>query len=281
MILIADGGATKTEWCVLSGTDDLRIRTKGISPYFLDSTQITQLLREELMPSLPERNNIHSVYYYGTGCTAPLTAQVLHDALTNLFPASAIEIAYDLVAAAHSLCGKEKGIACILGTGSSSGYYNGHSVEKNIAGLGYVLGDEGSGAYLGKLLAGQYLYDKLDAVLHKKFSVQFSCTYDSLLERIYSSSSANSLLASFSVFLSENRGHPVIENILLKGLGDFFSMHISEYEQCRSVPIHFTGGVAFTYKDVLQKLCKEYSFDYGNVVKEPMDGLVKYYRAML
>jgi N-acetylglucosamine kinase-like BadF-type ATPase len=278
MILIADSGSTKTEWCIVSAEGNMRIKTQGISPYFHTSEDICRILLEELMPSLPEPQKVTEIFYYGTGCTADATINVVRDALSQLFANAKSQITYDLIAAAHALCGSEKGIACILGTGSNSGYYNGHEIERNIPGLGYILGDEGSGAYMGKLLACEYLYDRLDRKLEEKFEEKFMVDKHTLLDKVYSSSLANRLLASFSRFISDNRGHPEIDKILFRGLDDFFSIHIAEYKESKSVPVHFTGSIAWAYRDILRELCKKYSFECGNIIREPMDGLLHYYQ---
>lgn len=278
MILIADGGSTKTEWCIVSDEVNLRIKTQGLSPYFQTNEDIVRILSEELLPSLKEPGKISEIYYYGTGCTADATINVVRNALVRIFPDAQLEVNYDLIAAAHALCGNQPGIACILGTGSNSGYYNGHQIERNIPGLGYVLGDEGSGAYIGKILASEYLYDKLDKELEEEFERKFDFNKHSLLDKVYSSTLANRLLASFSMFISENRGHPRIEKILLKGLDDFFSIHIAEYEQSKFVPVHFTGSIAWVFRDIILQLCNSYSFECGKIIREPMDGLLDYYR---
>lgn len=280
MILIADSGATKTEWCVLSSSGSERIKTQGISPYFLNSKQIAGLIRSELLPGLRQHSNISDIYYYGTGCTAPPTSKVVEDALKDVFPGAKTSVSYDLIGAAHALCGNSEGIACILGTGSSSGYYDGREIKKNIAGIGYVLGDEGSGAYMGKLFATQYLYNKFDVELSGSFELEFDLTPDKLLYKIYSAPFANRLFASFSFFLCRNKEHPEVNRILKKGLGDFFTVHLSEYPQRHHVPVHFTGSISSTYGDMIRQLCEEHDFQCGNIMKEPMDGLVNYYLSL-
>jgi N-acetylglucosamine kinase-like BadF-type ATPase len=280
-MLIADSGSTKTEWCVLAPNGNTRIKTQGISPYFLNTKDICKLLENDLLPQIADPKKINAIYYYGTGCTAPVMNKIVEDALVTLFPSAKINIAYDLVAAAHALCGKSKGIACVLGTGSSSGYYNGSEIERDIPGLGYILGDEGSGAYLGKLLCTSFLYGRLDEKLSLDFSSAFKVSKDSLLEKIYSSPHANRLLASFSIFLSENRSHPMIEAIIKRGLGDFFSVHISSYTESKKYPVHFTGSIAWHYADMIRVICDEYGFECGKIIKEPMDGLLEYHASGL
>jgi N-acetylglucosamine kinase-like BadF-type ATPase len=278
MILIADSGSTKSEWGILSGHDTEFIRTQGISPYFLNTDQIKILLQQELLPGIPDPADISEIYYYGTGCTAPGTISIVFNALTVLFPAATIHITYDLLAPAHALCGGNKGIACILGTGSNSCYYNGEKVEKNIPGLGYILGDEGGGAYLGKMIIAEFLYGNLDEELDRVFEERFGIDKDTLLEKVYSSSLPNRFLALFSLFFSEHRGHPAIEKLLKQGLDDFFTKHIMKYAESKNVPIHFTGSIAWAYRDILLELCKNHGFQLGKIVKEPMKDLVNYHR---
>jgi glucosamine kinase len=278
LILIADGGSTKTEWSVLSATGTRKIITQGISPYFLNTDQIRLLLEQELLVNLADAKNIQQVFYYGTGCTSPHTVSIVYNALTTLFPGAPIHIDYDLVAAAHALCGKSEGIACILGTGSNSCYYNGNKIELNSPGLGFILGDEGSGAHLGKKIIAAYLYGKLDNQLEEVFQNRFTVNKDSLLESIYTAALPNRYLASYSIFFSEHRGHPHLEKLLTEGLDDFFKVHISTYPQSILVPVHFTGSIAWGYRDVLVELCKKYNFTPGKIIKEPMNGLVGYYR---
>lgn len=278
MILIADSGATKTEWCILSDSVTKRIKTQGISPYFLNSKEVAELIRAELLPGLEGHVSISDIHYYGTGCTAPKTSKVIADALADVFAGANVNVFYDLFGAAHALCGNTEGIACILGTGSSSGYFDGIDIRKNIAGLGYVLGDEGSGAYLGKMFATQYLYNKIDELLSVLFEDEFDLDPDKLLYKTYSEPYASRFFASFSYFLSRNREHPQVNRILKKGIGDFFEIHISEYEQRHSVPIHFTGSISVAYSDIIMELCAENKITCGKIIKEPMDGLVDYYR---
>jgi N-acetylglucosamine kinase-like BadF-type ATPase len=277
MILIADCGSTKCEWCVLTDSENKRILTQGISPYFLTEQQICRLLETELIPQLREHPVARQVFYYGTGCTGPITVGVVTNALRELFPKATIFVTYDLVAAAHALCGNEKGIACILGTGCNSGYYNGKDIERNSPGLGYILGDEGSGAHLGKMIIRKYMYGDFDKEMKKRFEQRFAISEQELLHNVYTLPLANRYIGSFSIFLSENRGHPLVEEILLEGLGDFFRVHISSYSQYKEVPVHFTGSIAWGYSDVLQQLGSTYGVEIGKIIKEPMDGLLDYY----
>lgn len=274
--LIADSGATKCEWCLVNNAKKKTIITAGISPYFLNEKQIVELLTSDLLPKL---KNVHveQVHFYGTGLGNPKNVSIITRALKSLFRAASIKVNTDLLAAARALCGDGKGIACILGTGSNSCYYTGKKIMKNIASLGYVLGDEGSGAHLGKKVIQYYLYNTFDEDLKSRFDAKFVTTYMEILENVYQKPFPNRYLAGFAAFLSENRGHYMVENILEDGLNDFFFNHLNKYNESWTLPINFVGGVAFAFKDVLQELCNSYQLELGTVLKAPMEGLVGFH----
>jgi glucosamine kinase len=275
-ILIADSGSTKTEWCLLRQKRGKSIFTQGLSPYFLDASQIESVVRTELLPALPTQD-IDALYFYGTGCAAPENARLVKSALSRVFPATTIEVRHDLMGAARALCGASKGVACILGTGSNSGYYNGKSITKNSPGLGYILGDEGSGAYLGKRILQYYLYGTFDEELKAKFESQYTSQPVAILQAVYKQPLPNRYLASFAPFLSGNRGHYMVENIIEDGLNDFFFQHLCKYRESWTQPIHFIGGIAYAFRDVLRELGHVYEFDLGKIHQAPMDGLVAFH----
>lgn len=274
--LIADSGATKCEWCLIDNGKKKRIITQGISPYFLSATDIVQLLQKELVPKM-KQISVEAIHYYGTGLSNKNNVKTIQSALKQLFPHARIDANTDLLAAARALCGKEKGIACILGTGSNSCYYNGKKIVKNSPGLGYVLGDEGSGAYLGKKVVQHFLYNTFDDELQNQFVKNFNTGTIEILENVYTKPLANRYLASFAIFLAENRGHYMIENIIEDGLNDFFFNHLYKYRETWTLPINFVGSVAYGFKDVLKELCNTYELELGKVLQKPMDGLVAYH----
>lgn len=274
--LIADCGSTKSEWTLTGKGKPKTIITQGISPYFLDTTQIGELLSRELLPAL-KGISVDEVYYYGTGCANPGNVKSVKKALRNLFADAAIEVNHDLLAAARALCGDDKGIACILGTGCNSGYYNGKKILKNSPGLGYVLGDEGSGAYLGRKVIQYYLYKTFDDELRGRFDITYNTSSQEILDNVYKQPLPNRYLASFTGFLAENRGHYMIENIIEDGLNDFFFTHLCKYSESWNSPINFTGSVAYGFRDVLKSLCHSYEFELGKILKKPMTGLIAYH----
>jgi glucosamine kinase len=276
-ILLADSGATKCEWCVADSRERTSvIFTQGISPFFLNTAQIESIIRNELLPGL-DNTHITEVYYYGTGCSTPENIDIVTKAIAQVFSGAAIQVTNDLKGAARALCADNEGVACILGTGSNSCYYDGKEIVKNSPGLGYVLGDEGSGAYLGKKVLQYYLYNTFDEELRYKFDARYTTNRTEILENVYKKPLPNRYLASFTMFLAENRNHYMIENIIEDGLNDFFFNHLCKYGESWRLPIHFVGGVSAAFADVIHELCHSYEFELGQILKNPMEGLVKYH----
>ncbi len=275
--LIADSGSTKTEWCLLQGKKKITVSTQGISPYFLDAAQVQAILVKELLPKL-KKNVPTEIFFYGTGCSNPANVKMIRQSIKAVFPKAKITVDHDLAGAAKALCGHSKGIACILGTGSNSCYYNGKKIVKNSPGLGYVLGDEGSGTYLGKKVLQYYLYNTFDVELMDRFNSTYKTSVTEILDAVYKKPLPNRYLASFAQFLVENRGHFMVENIIEDGLNDFFFNHIYKYRESWTMPINFVGSVAYGFRDILKELCDSYELQLGKVLKSPMVGLISYHQ---
>ena len=276
-VLIADSGSTKTQWCLLTGNKKKMISTQGISPYFLNDQTLGKILTDELLPQTG-KIDINEIYYYGTGCSNQINISLVKRGLKKIYSNAVIKVDHDLLGAAKALCGDEKGIACILGTGSNSCYYNGKKVVKNSPGLGFILGDEGSGTYLGKKVLQYYLYNTFDAELMDKFKTKYPQTNSEILDNVYKTALPNRYLAGFVTFLIENRGHFMIENIIEDSINDFFFNHVYKYRESWTMPINFVGSVAYGFRDVLAEMCKDYELKLGKVIKSPMDGLIKYHK---
>ena len=279
-VLIADSGSTKTEWCLTENGETLEtVFTQGISPYFLNSIQIEEILRSELISNL--KNLPDTIYFYGTGCSNPINIKLIKDSLQKSFSDSFVFVNHDLMAAARALCGNQPGIVAILGTGSNSCYYDGNEIVKNSPGLGFILGDEGSGAYLGKKVIQYYLYNTFEEELIEAFENKYNLKSADILNSVYKEPLPNRYLAKFVGFLIENRGHFMIENIIEDGLNDFFFTHLYKYPQSWNLPINFVGGVAHQFKDVIEELCNTYELKMGNVLKNPMAGLINYHHSAI
>ena len=273
MILIADCGSTKIDWCLIeNGKVAKQVFTSGINALLMSEEQIRQTIADELVPEI-KGYEIGSVYYYGAGCLFDdICANVRRAIAANIPSAKTIEVDTDLLAAARALCGKNPGIACIMGTGSNSCYYDGVRIVDNVSPLGYILGDEGSGAVLGKLLVGDVLKNQLPAALCEKFLKKYDLDRQKIIEGVYKKPAANRFLASLSPFLLENIEEPAVH-----AFKAFFVRNIENYEGYKTMPVSFVGSVAYYYRDVLEEAASSLGIKIGTVIKSPMEGLIKYH----
>ena len=276
MMLIADSGSTKTDWCViLDNTPIKRIGTKGLNPFFQSEEEIQQELTHSLLPQLPE-GTIDSVYFYGAGCT-PEKAPTLRRAIADSLPVVGNIKAYsDMLAAARGLCGREAGITCILGTGSNSCFYDGKEIVNHISPLGFILGDEGSGAVLGKLLVGDILKNHLSPTIKEVFLKQFDLTVPEIIDRVYRQPFPNRFLASLSPFIAQHLEEPGIRQLVLGSFIAFLRRNVMQYDYTQ-YPAHFIGSVAHCYKEILQEAAQETGIRIGKILQSPMEGLIQYH----
>lgn len=278
MILIADCGSTKIDWCVVeNGEVKKQVFTSGINALLMTEEQIRESLALELAQEVAEFE-IESVYYYGAGCLFDdICANVRRAIAANVPTAKTIEVHSDLVAAARALCGNQEGIACILGTGSNSCFWDGEKIADNVSPLGYILGDEGSGAVLGKLLVGDVLKKQLPEELCEKFLKEYELDRQKIIESVYKKPAANRFLASLSPFLSKNIEEPAIHRLVLNAFKSFFVRNIENYKDYKNYAVSFVGSVAYYYREVLEEAAKAVDIKIGTVIKSPMEGLVKYH----
>lgn len=275
-ILIAESGSTKTDWCYLSGGKKKNFQTQGINPFFLQETEIISIFRNEIRLSL-SKNPIDEIHFYGAGINSDDKKQLIERSLKQYFGLRKVHSYSDMLAAARATCNHEKGIACILGTGSNSCYFNGKKIAFKTAALGYVLGDEGGGTHLGKKVLQYYLHGIFDQDLMDAFDDTFRTNTETILEHIYRKPFANRYIAQFTSFIFAHRGHYMIENIAEDCVNDFFINHLLRYPQVWKVPVHFSGSVSFYLKDILQNLCTQYGIQCGQIVQKPLKGLVTFH----
>jgi len=277
MILIADGGSTKTDWRLIKeGREYKQIQTSGFNPYLVGSDEIEDILWKELQPYI-DNNSVSAIYYYGAGCSTPVKNMIIETAFEKIFPNARLYVSHDLLAASHALCGDEEGIAAILGTGSNSCYYDGKDIVQGIFSLGYFFGDEGSGAYLGKQLLTAFLHKELPDDIDAKFREKYPMSPESFLDSVYTKPAPSRFLASFSNFINENRDHPYIYNLIAEAFRAFYKYQVCCYPKHKDVPVHFVGSVAFHYRDILTKIGLEFGVHTGKFIKAPIDGLVEYH----
>lgn len=276
MILLADGGSTKVDWRLVEGTKEIKqISTKGANPFFRSREDISEEIKKVINPVL-NGHTIDSVHFFGAGCASPEKNKIVRDAIADNIKTSHIEVNSDLVAAAKGLCGTKKGIACILGTGSNSCFYDGEEIVENVSPLGYVLGDEGSGAVLGRLFLGACLKNQLTKGLKEKFLKEFDLTPAAILDMVYRQPLANRFLASLSPFLVENIHDKTVYDLVCNAFKDFFVKNVMQYDY-KNNDVHFTGSVAYYYKDLVRKVGADLHIKVGIISQSPMEGLIKYY----
>ncbi len=278
MKLIADSGSTKTTWVLLDGAKvKATITTSGLNPYFHNSESVEAVIRADLAPFLVE-DHIHEVHFYGAGCSTEYNNTMIADAIRFFFRKAAVSVYHDILGAARALFGKGRGIACILGTGCNSCYFDGTNTTSEVDSLGYLFGDEGAGSYLGKLFLGAYLKKELPADLRSAFDKEYGFTLEDILNSLYNRPSPNRFLASFSVFLSPNREHPFVHGLLERSFQDFFDAHIKKYEDYHKTPVGFIGSIASVYKDILSAVAAREDVEIFRILSSPAEGLIEYHQ---
>jgi glucosamine kinase len=278
MILIADSGSTNTNWCLADERSDaplLECRTSGINPFYQDKKTILHLLQKEftLKISSPLR-----IYFYGAGCSGPDAKNIVYEPLQAYFHPEFLSIESDLMAAAHSLCQQSEGIACILGTGSNSCYYNGREITVHVPSLGYILGDEGSGAEIGRRLVSDILKKQLPSSIADRFFSTFALNPEQILEHVYKNPFPNRFLARYTHFVAENITEPALRTLVKNGFNKFFTRNIRQYPQAYGHPVHFTGSIGYYFQEILKESAMENGFHTGKITANPMAGLIQYHR---
>lgn len=249
--------------------------TSGINPFFRTSESIYEELLPGLYPFTTEA--VEKIFFYGTGIINEEKAGVIRFALQQLYPSAHIELYSDVLAASRSLFGAGQGIACILGTGSNVCLYNGNTVATGISPLGFILGDEGSGAVLGKKLLGDYFKEVMPEKLREKFYLKYHLTRDEALQRVYKTEKPNFFLASFAPFLSEEISDPYSLHLVRNSFVDFFERNVTKIPDYKSYSIGFVGSIAFHFRDIVEEICSTYQMNCISILQEPLDGLVKYH----
>lgn len=282
MLLIADSGATKTAWVLLDKSKQKvgQYTTMGFSPMFHDSTIITQaILKEKQLTKYAQV--VEEIQYFGAGCSSAARCTVIEQALWSVFPKAIISVEHDLLASAIATCGNDKGIACILGTGSNSCYYDGttKTLSEEIPSLDYILGDEGSGSWLGKKLVTNFLYKRLPIELTHQFQKKYpQINKEFILKRVYKEAHPKVFLASLTPFLYEHKTNAYIHQFLLDAFLEFVTIHVCIFPNHTQVPIHFVGSISHYFQEELQEVITQKKLLMGKVIKDPIYGLVDYFQ---
>lgn len=276
MQLIADSGSTKTQWCLLQGTDIVKeVFTDGINPFYQTQEEITKEIQEQVLPQLnyPE---IEQVHFYGAGCAFPDKKKIVRESIKASYPNAEIEVNNDLLAACRALFGNEPGIACILGTGSNSCFYDGTEIVENVSPLGFILGDEGSGAAIGKKFIADLLKNQYPEDLTAKFFEQYQITSAEIMEAVYKKPFPNRFLAKFTHFMYENQTEIHIREMVYHSFVDFFMRNIHQYDY-KQHTVSCMGSVAYYFEDFLKQAAAMTRIRIGKVIKGPMKGLIAYH----
>ncbi len=277
MILIADSGSTKCDW--IWGTDSesiFKAQTAGINPYILSDSQIWDVLNtSQALKDISAK--IMKVYFYGAGCSSETKCQLVSKVLQNFFAQAEIHVEHDLKGAALAVCGDEKGIVCILGTGSNSCFFDGTSIVDRLPSLGYILGDEGAGVWLGKKLVTDLLYRRLPSELERELNEAYPIQTAEVLDRIYKQPQPNTFLASFAKFVIEHREHSYCRDLLLKGFEEFIGIHVNCYRDLAEFPVHFIGSIASLGRSTLEPILHREGFHAGNFIEKPVLPLAHYH----
>lgn len=275
MLLIADSGSTKTSWCLSFKTEKIFFETEGYNPYYVNSHYIFSSLKSGL-PSSVLRDRIKKVLFYGAGCSQA-KKHVVENALSGLFTEATITVDSDLLGAARSLLGERHGFAAILGTGTNTCIYNGREITENVDSLGYILGDEGSGSYLGKKFIRDYIRGRLPEAIHDKFVKQFHLSKTEVLDIIYSKPLPNRFCASFSNFLGDCADSEYTRSLVRNSFTEFFENLVSCYPDFRSYSFNSCGSVGFYFKEILEQVAEDFGMKTGTIIKEPIGLLAGYH----
>ncbi len=276
MKLIADSGSTKTAWRLIEAPGKTKdIKTFGLNPFFRTEDEIFQELENTLLPETG--TNIQEIYFYGAGVVNEEKGNIVRRALNRIYPEAIIEAHSDVLGAARALFGNQAGIACILGTGSNICLYDGEKITGGVSPLGFILGDEGSGAVMGRKLLGDYFKEVMPPNLRVDFAKRYKLTWEEALNRVYRSEKPNQFLSQFTPFLSEHENSAYCQKFVQRNFMEFFERNVSHIPNYTNYPIGFIGSVAFYFSQILNNTASYFGFDKTTIIKDPIDGLGKYY----
>lgn len=280
MIIVADSGSTKTDWALLNPVDGTftTFNTVGYNPYFIDEVGIVQSLTETLLPQL-NASSITQVHFYGAGCGTETKVNVVKNAFSSVFPNAQLHIGHDLLGSARALLGNKAGFAAILGTGANTCLYDGKNCVHNIDSLGYLMGDEGSGSYIGKKLLRDYMRRRMEPMLYQRFKERFELvSNEQILKELYKHPFPNRYLAGFCRFTDEFTTHPYVRNRVRESFNDFFVNLVSKYPNYQQYTFNCVGSVGYVFKDVLTEEAYQFEMQVGKIIQSPIVDLVEYHQ---
>lgn len=277
MILIADSGGSKTDWRFIKKDGTIgQSNALGFNAYYQPVDDLVKNIRDSVLPAVTEK--VSGIFFYGSGVSSTKNQLAIKNAFVEFFPEAQIEIGWDLLAAARALCGHEPGIACIMGTGSNSCLYDGEKITDNVANLGWVLADEGSGANIGKKFLVDYLRKKIPTTLAEQFHNRFPLSREEFLEKIYQQEKPNTFLASFAKFIFQHLKEPYCYKLIYDSFSEFYENNVMKYDNYQNLKVHFTGSIAFYFSDVLRQVANDKGITVKNILESPIAGLTLYHQ---
>lgn len=278
MILIADSGSTKTAWCLISGNQRVKdITTKGINPFYQTEEEIEAELKNTLCQEIGGENKINSVYFYGAGCADSQINNKLAKTLQQVLKSDKAEVSSDMLGAARGIFKHQKGIACIMGTGSNSAYYDGNEIVKSIPAGGFIIGDEGSGAVLGKTLIADYIKNQMPENILAEFKKFYNGTYLDVVNHVYKQPFPNRWLANFTKFMYEKREDDYIHNMIVNSFTLFFNRNIKQFDSWKDMEVGFVGSIAYYFEKELKEAAQKCEITISDIYQNPIEGLIEYH----
>ena len=278
MILIADSGSTKTVWCLISGNQRVKdITTKGINPFYQTEEEIEAELKNTLCQEIGGENKINSVYFYGAGCADSQINNKLAKTLQQVLKSDKAEVSSDMLGAARGIFKHQKGIACIMGTGSNSAYYDGNEIVKSIPAGGFIIGDEGSGAVLGKTLIADYIKNQMPENILAEFKKFYNGNYLDVVNHVYKQPFPNRWLANFTKFMYEKREDDYIHNMIVNSFTLFFNRNIKQFDSWKNTEVGFVGSIAYYFEKELKEAAQKCEITISDIYQNPIEGLIEYH----
>ncbi|PSL04406.1 N-acetylglucosamine kinase [Cecembia rubra] len=280
MILIADSGASKTDWRLINKEGEIaQHRGIGFNPNYQTAAEMTSDLQDEFLLNL--RSEVEVIYYYGAGCTSAKNREQVENALRTVFKHADVLVDHDMMAAARATCGHEAGIACILGTGSNSCDYDGEFIVDKRPAPGYILGDEGGGAYIGRKFLADFIHEEMPKKIREKVLDKFQLDTQSIIEHVYQKPFPGRYMASFCRFITENKGEPYCYMLYYNAFQDFFKKHVMKYDNYKKKKVNFVGSIAFYNSDILRNAAYDADIHVNLIIESPIAGLSLYHQNLL
>lgn len=276
MKVVVDSGSTSTDWVFIQKDKTTRFKSPGFNPYYFKDDDYLDYLTDESLSHL-RFSKVEEIFFYGSGCSTPQNCTIVKTALWEIFPNAQIHLHHDLYGAAVALCGKEEGIACILGTGSNSCLWDGNKIIENVPSLGYLLADEGSGTYLGKIILTEILLGNAPDEISDKFFKTYKLDFSKTLDKIYKEENPNKFLSGISKFAHDHKNDVWIKSMIKQNFNDFIDLQISKYSNYKTHKINFVGSVAFHFSDILLEVLEDRKLNSGKIISNPIEELVRFH----